>query len=524
MQTRTLPLGGTALLLLLSLALLLFRLGEPPLLGPDEPRYTRVAVEMFRSGDYVTPTLQGKPWLEKPALFYWLASGAFALLGENETAARLPSALAGVLLVGITALVGARLYGTAAGLHAGFILATSLLFFAYARAAAMDMLLAASVSAAIGLLALRFLGIAGPLAVPAAAAAAGLGALAKGPLGLLLPLLVAGTLVLLWREWRLLREIVSPRTIGVFLVVAAPWYLLVWLAQGERFVDVFLLDHNIRRFTSTVHNHPGPLYYYLPVLLVGLFPWSGLIFPGLAAARPRRDRADAFVLAWLLLPLAFFSLAGSKLPGYVAPCLPPLALLLGRAADRLVRGGRLEPLRAFDRPVALTGLALGALAFSAPLALRIKGEPLWLQVVPTAAWALVLMFLISRRLDANPAATFALWRVGGAGFLLLLATSAPPLLAARESGRALFLPAQGRQVLAWGAWRTAWMAGYFYNDGRVVEIGGLPDVVDALQHGPALVLCGPSERRTLESAAGLRTMTLSEGPRGDALLKVERAP
>jgi hypothetical protein len=112
-------------------------------------------------------------------------------------------------------------------------------------------------------------------------------------------------------------------------------------------------------------------------------------------------------------------------------------------------------------------------------------------------------------------------RVGGAGFLLLLALAAPPLLARRESGRSLFVPAQGREVLVLGAWRTAWMAGYFYNDGRVREIRELHEAVAAAREGPALVLCGPSERRQIEGLAEVKTLVLAEGPRKSALLRVE---
>src|SRR5207247_468990 len=197
------------------------------------------------------------PWLEKPPLYYWLAGAAFSVLGETETAARLPSVAAGLLFVGATALVGARLYGGAAGLHAGFALGMSLLFFAYARAAAMDMLLAATVTAAAGLIAPRLLGIAGRLAVPAACVLMGLATLAKGPIGFLLPGLVAVGFIVATRDWRLVRRLLSPTGTVLFLLVAAPWYLLVHQAQGRAFVDIFLLDHNVQRFTSTIHHHPG---------------------------------------------------------------------------------------------------------------------------------------------------------------------------------------------------------------------------------------------------------------------------
>jgi 4-amino-4-deoxy-L-arabinose transferase-like glycosyltransferase len=517
-MSHSLPPRATAVLLALVLALLAFRLGAVPLLGPDEPRYTRVAVEMHRAGEWVTPTLQGKPWLEKTPLFYWLAGASFSVLGETEAAARVPSVLAALLLVGATALFGARLYGSAAGLHAGFAAGTSLLPFAYGRAASMDMLLAATVTLAIGLAGLRVTGVAGRLAIVAAAASAGLATLAKGPLGLVLPALVLGGYLVATREWRWLREALSPAALATFAVVAAPWYVAIFRDQGRHFLDVFILDHNVERFTSTVHNHPGPVWYYLPILLVGLFPWSGLVVPAVFRLAPRASRADLFVLLWLALPLAFFSLAGSKLPGYILPCVPPLALLVGRAADCLIHGGGTPERLLSSRVVALVTLALGALLAASPAALFRIQEPLWRSAVPFAVWALVVGFLFSRRVEPDPAGALRLLRIGGAGLLLLLALAAPPILARRESGARLFAPAMGREVLAWGAWRTAWMAGYFYNDGKVREIGQASEILAVIDAGPALVLAGPSERRRLEAMGSLEVHVLAEGPRDNALL------
>src|SRR5512143_2832975 len=245
-----LPVRPAGVLLALVLALLVFRLGAVPLVGPDEPRYARVAVEMHRAGAWVRPTLGGQPWLEKPPLYYWLAGASFAVFGETEAAARVPSVLASLALVGATALFGARLYGQAAGLHAGFVAGLSLLPFAYGRAASMDMLLAATVTVAIGLCALRLLGIAGRLAIVGAAVLAGLAALAKGPLGLLLPALVVLAYVALTREWRRLRELASPGALVAFVLVAAPWYAAISADQGRHFLDVFILNHNLQRFTT----------------------------------------------------------------------------------------------------------------------------------------------------------------------------------------------------------------------------------------------------------------------------------
>lgn len=516
-----LPPRATALLLALSAALLLFRLGAVPLLGPDEPRYARVAVEMHRSGDHVTPTLQGRPWLEKPALYYWMAGAAFSLFGETETAARLPSVVSGLLLTGATALLGARLYGSAAGICAGFVLATSLLPFAYSRAAAMDMLLAANVTVATGLIGLRVLGIAGRLAIPTAFAFIGLSTLAKGPLGVLLPGLVIAGYLLAARERSLWREVLSPVAIGIFLLVAAPWYVLVTLAQGRRFLDVFLLNQNLERFTSTVHHHPGPLLYYIPVVVAGLFPWSGLALPGLAGLRPRQARADLFLLLWLLLPFVFFSLAGAKLPGYILPCLSPLALLMGRAAAQWLEGVTADRFWGTPRAAGLLSVLLGALFATTPAWLLSIRDPDWALALPLGLWALIVSFGVSRRFGADPAGALRLLRVGGVGLLLLLALAAPPVLARQESGRRLFLPAMGREVLAWGAWRTAWMAGYFYNDGKVREVSGLREVTEAAAGGPVLVLAGPAERQQLEKVPTLATHLLAEGVRDNALLRVE---
>jgi 4-amino-4-deoxy-L-arabinose transferase-like glycosyltransferase len=297
------------------------------------------------------------------------------------------------------------------------------------------------------------------------------------------------------------------------------------LDQGRHFVDVFLVGHNVQRFTSTIHRHPGSIFYYLPALAGGLFPWSGLLLPAFALASPRRSRVDLFLLLWLLLPLVFFSAAGSKLPGYILPCLAPLAILIGRAADAIVRGERdALPAWAGPRAIAIVGLVVGAaLAAGLPSLLHFKlRDPGWTSLLPLSAWTVVTMLGASHALARAPAQALHLLRVGGAGVLVLFTLAAPEILLRHESGRALFPPARGRAVLAWGAWRTSWMAGYFYNDGKVREIQDIGEVERALAAGPALVLCGPGERRRLESIGTYDTHPLATGPRANALLRVAR--
>jgi 4-amino-4-deoxy-L-arabinose transferase-like glycosyltransferase len=304
--------------------------------------------------------------------------------------------------------------------------------------------------------------------------------------------------------------------------VAAPWYVLILLAQGRHFLDVFILNHNVQRFTSTIHNHPGPFWYYVPVLFVGLFPWSGLAIPGLWRSSPRESRTDLFVLLWLGLPLVFFSLAGSKLPGYVLPCVPPLAILVGRAAERLTSEPATPERDLAGRVVGLVGLLLGALVAAVPATLFRLHEPEWRSAIPLAFWAVVVAFVVSRRIGPDPAGALRLLRIGAAGLLLLVLLVAPPILARRESGRSLFKAALGREVLAWGAWRTAWMAGYYYNDGRVREVADAGAILAETGKGPTLVLAGPAEQHRLESMGSIEVHVLARGARDNALLRVER--
>ena len=133
-----------------------------------------------------------------------------------------------------------------------------------------------------------------------------------------------------------------------------------------------------------------------------------------------------------------------------------------------------------------------------------------------------MTFLFSRRVGADPAGALRVLRIGAAGLLLLVTLAAPPLLARRESGRDLFIPTMGREVLAWGAWRTAWMAGYFYNDGKVREVSGAEEIFAAVDEGPTLVLAGPSERRRLEAMGSIETRVLADGPRSNVLLRIAR--
>lgn len=513
-EPRFVALPEAALILGLQFLLLTFRLGSVPLLGPDEPRYARVAVEMARANEFTTPTLAGEPWLEKPPLYYWLAGLGFRVLGENEFAARWPAVFAALLLTGFTGLVGARLFGRGAGRLAMLIMATSPLTFAYGRAATMDMLLAAFATGASGLFIVSIQGIAGTLAVPAAWAMMGVAVLAKGPIGAVIPMGVAAATCLAVGRFDL-KRLVSPFAVALGVAIAAPWFVSIYLDQGFHFIEVFILNHNLQRFTSTVHNHPGPFYYYLPVLLIGIFPWTGLV-AGLGSLRALDRSSRLTLLGWVAAPLLLFSAAGSKLPGYILPCLPALAIGLAAAAldrRRAEWGGA-------RRAAGLIGLVVAAALLAVTLRGMKQGEPWARSALTPALWALSATFLASRALERARADALRILSIGAAGFLLLLILVAPPVLEAMESGRRLFMPANDREVLVVGAWRTAWMSGYFYNDGKVREVRTVSEAMDLARAEPRLILFGPAEWKRLKDFPDMAAVSLAEGPRQNVLARV----
>src|SRR5262245_8565290 len=229
------------------------------LVGPDEPRYAAVAREMLQTGDYITPRLYGMPWFEKPALLYWLTAAGFGLFGIGEFAVRLPSALAATATVYFMYFVCRRLWGLTVAVWASLILASSAGYLAFARAGSMDMVLTACLT--IGFLCfLMGYNLRDPRRrwwFLAFYALIGFGALAKGPVAIALPVLSLACYLLFqgrrdeWKEW-------YPAYALIILVVTIPWYAAVTFQNGYEFVRVFLINHNLDRFTSIVHGHERP--------------------------------------------------------------------------------------------------------------------------------------------------------------------------------------------------------------------------------------------------------------------------
>jgi len=308
----------------------LWRLAAFGLIGADEPRYAQVAREMLARHDWVTPTLGGTAWLEKPPLYYWQAMLAYKVFGVSDWAARLPSVFDATALV-FVAYWFLRRFRPGSALDGALMLVTAAGLVGYARAASMDMPLAATFG--IAMLAWfawfesgdRHLLIAFYVALA-------LGMLAKGPVAPFLAAIIVLLFAATQRNFTVVLKSVSLPGIAVFLIVGLPWFALVQL-RNPQFFRVFLLEHNLARFGTNLFHHPEPFWYYLPVTLLGWVPWVVFVVAALVFAIgkvPDRDTdsLNTFLLIWILVVVVFFSISKSKLPGYILPAVAPGILLL----------------------------------------------------------------------------------------------------------------------------------------------------------------------------------------------------
>ncbi len=356
------------------------------LVGADEPRYAQIAREMLAAhstdchevharvtphslrphdlhasyeclvGGTVTPILYGKPWLEKPALYYWRAMGFFKEFGVSDWSARLPSASGAGFLI-ILAFLHLRRFRPGGHLDAALIMASTVAIVGFARGASTDMQLAAPFC--VGMLGwyawyetgkkfwlfdLYFFGA--------------FATLAKGPVAPFMALAIIVAFLGLRKEWSALRRTIWIPGVLLYLAMVLPWFIAVQ-RRNPSFFREFFLQHNLERYTTNLYQHHQPFYFYLVVLVIGIMPWSGLAMRALWDAigtsiaewkvrrRPCRyvghiragDAFPEFLVLWAAFPIVFFSFSGSKLPGYILPSIPPIAILTGDWLYRMRRHG-----------------------------------------------------------------------------------------------------------------------------------------------------------------------------------------
>ena len=357
MQTSGLPLIGerdnpervySIALVVLCAVVFFYGLGRAPFVGPDEPRYAEVAREMYATGDWITPRLGGIKWFEKPALTYWLSAAGYALLGENEFGARFGVALVATFGVLLLYSFGRRAHSARFGYLSAAALATCGLWPGFARGATFDLPLAVAIEIAL----LSFFlweskesKVGANLLWYVFCFALGMATLAKGLVGIVLPLTVIAPYLILTRNWRLP---LKPRLLAfgvlIFLATVAVWYAPVIAKNGREFIDEFFIGHHFQRYLSNKYRHPQPFYFFFLVAFAGSFPWSfylasSLMRPGAWSLLKRSRetpgaRLHLFLGCWVIAPIVFFSFSGSKLPGYILPVFPAVALIVGRELDR----------------------------------------------------------------------------------------------------------------------------------------------------------------------------------------------
>lgn len=327
------------LLLLGTASLYLMRLGAAGLYDPNEGMYAEIPREMLFLRDWLTPHFNFVRYFEKPPLLYWLTALAYQAIGVSQFSARLVTALAGVAGVGIVYGMGRDLWGRRAGLVSGAILATSFGYFIFSRIILTDMLFTALLAAACwGILRGLLDETPHPFAMLGAYAAMALAILTKGLIGLVFPLLTVVTFLGLTRAWGLWRRLDLLRGSALFLLLAAPWHILVGLKNPGFFWFYFVNEH-LLRFLAKRHLQdysPLPLYAYLLMVVVWTFPWSVFLpvalrryWPRLSALT-RADRGFLFILLWAAAVIGFFALTPSRLEYYSLPAFPAVALVVGR--------------------------------------------------------------------------------------------------------------------------------------------------------------------------------------------------
>lgn len=498
---KQLPYAFIALLAASAIAFF-FGLGRLGFLGPDEPRYAEVAREMFASGDYISSRLCGCLWFEKPALLYWMSAGGYHLFGVNEFAARVPTAttaLATVALVYFTLrCLGKRVHA----LTSALVLATSGAFIAFARVATPDMVLTAAISASLlaAYHSTRAGGRARSVYLAVSFCFMGLAVLAKGLVGAVLVVAIFGIYLVVAGRLRSVRWRDLLIGIVVFVAVAGTWYGPVTMRHGWAFLEEFFVRHHFQRYTSNEFGHPQPVYFFLLVAIGGVAPWTFFLIPATARLRALKESRDSLLaLAWIwaVVPILFFSFSESKLPGYILPVFPALALIIGAEVERFMEGEVSRTLKtaAWLTSLTLVGVGIGFVIFLRSESVNISG---WRGMLDGLPLALALVSVIALAAQKNRA-----FIASAAGLVMAVIISAVvllfPTLQDEVSLKSLSLEAAaalrpGEKI---GFYLKKEFAPVFYAEGRVLcepKRGGTFYALhqemlnDALETEPSLVV------------------------------------
>lgn len=484
-STPSWVIAGYAGVVGLATLLFFFHLGTYGLWEPDEARYSEIAREMLASHNFIVPHLNYVPYIEKPPLLYWLTTLAMSLFGVNEFAARLVNASAALFCVAATCLFTAKTFDHRRAMLAGAVLATSAIYAVMAQVLTTDMLLTATMTTAMYAFFLHWRY--GGRWCWLFYAAMGLAILTKGPVGVAIPAFVA--MIFLWRAGDFRGAIRKFRVIpGLVLVaaIAAPWFVAITIREPG-FFDFYFIGEHLRRFFDANYSHDQPPYYYVPILIGGLMPWT-LALPFIPWRRLTPNPARRFCVIASATVLILFSLSSAKLVPYILPAVPPLAIVI---ADGLVtltalqgssgsrRFAAIGPLLSITGAVAII-VALHASEFHAPY-------PMMVRPAIYAAGAILMgggiVCFASLWLGRNAIGLGALVVIAAATLIVISygRLMAEPLRSYAQLARAIERIAPDARLVCYPRYVQALP---FYCRRRVILVGGKTELAFGSEHDP----------------------------------------
>lgn len=328
------------LFLIIAIAIFMsfFRLGSVTLFDVDEAVFAEATKEMVQTGNYITPTYNGENRYDKPILFYWLMAVSYKIFGINEFAARFPSAISGILLCITVFLFVRYFYGERVAFYAAISLVLSIYFLVYSHAAVTDMTLTLLITLSLFSFYLSINGREGYLYGLYVFSA--LAFLTKGLIGIVFPFGVAIVYLLIAEGLAGIKKIFSLKGVLLFLVISMPWYIAQLAINGQEFIEQFLIKHHFRRYTGVISGHRGPFYYYIPALIIGMFPWIAFLPAGLRNAfnknpeiQTHNSKPNLFAFIWFAFVFVFFSFSTTKLPNYILPAIPAASMLIANGLN-----------------------------------------------------------------------------------------------------------------------------------------------------------------------------------------------
>ena len=320
-------------LIILAVFLSFFNLGSFTLFDVDEAVFSTATKEMIESGDWITPTYNRENRYDKPILFYWLMATSYKIFGVNEFGARFPSALASTVLIMSIFFFVRRVRDNTYAFYTAIASLLSIYFLAYSHAAVTDMSLTLFISLSLFSF---YLWIDGKtqsrtknnLYLYGFYLFSALAFLTKGLIGIVFPFGIALVYMIVIYGWKGFRKVLSLKGLIIFMLISLPWFIAQLTINGQEFVDQFFIKHHFQRYTGVISGHKGPFYYYIPVLIIGLFPWVAFLPAGIRNTWKEKNRFQIFALIWFAFIFVFFSFSTTKLPNYILPALPAISALI----------------------------------------------------------------------------------------------------------------------------------------------------------------------------------------------------